>query len=50
MGEFRQASATFNPQIYKERYADLREAFGEDNQMYYWHYVAFGQNEGRTAT
>jgi hypothetical protein len=49
MNEFRQASEEFNPIVYKERYNDLESAFGEDNPMYYFHYVACGKAEGRTA-
>lgn len=49
MNEFRQASAEFNPVVYKERYSDLREAFGDDEFSYYRHYVMFGKNEGRSA-
>ena len=49
MKEFRQASANFNPQIYKDRYKDLQEAFKDDNPKYYWHYVAFGINENSIA-
>ena len=49
MNEFRQASAEFNPVVYKERYSDLVDAFGNNNPMYYFHYVAFGKNEGRSA-
>jgi len=47
MNELRQGNAEFNARVYKERYADLREAFGDSNQMYYWHWIVFGKAEGR---
>lgn len=49
MNELRQGSAEFNAKVYKERYSDLREAFGDDNFLYYQHYIMFGKAEGRTA-
>lgn len=49
MNEFRQASEEFNPVAYKERYSDLREAFGDDEFEYYRHYIMFGKSEGREA-
>ena len=49
MNELRQGSAEFNAKAYKERYSDLREAFGDDNFLYYQHYIMFGKAEGRTA-
>ena len=49
MNELRQASENFNPVVYKSSYVDLQNAFGDDNPMYYWHYITFGQSEGRTA-
>ena len=68
MNEMRQASAQFNPVIYKNRYADLREAYDKtevlvneqmfafgkvfttNNPLFYWHYIAIGKAEGRSAT
>lgn len=47
MNELRQGNETFNARAYKERYADLREAYGDDNPMYYWHWIVFGKAEGR---
>jgi len=47
MNELRQGNETFNARAYKERYADLREAYGDSNQMYYWHWIVFGKAEGR---
>ena len=47
MNELRQGDEEFNPKAYKERYEDLREAFGDSNQMYYWHWIVFGKSEGR---
>ena len=42
-------SPEFCPRIYKERYSDLRESFGDDFYEYYKHYIVFGKNENRTA-
>ena len=48
MVELRQGSENFNPEYYKATYEDLRDAFGDENPMYYWHYIAFGMDEGRS--
>ena len=48
MNEFRQGSAEFDPSVYRSRYADVETAFGDDLPMYYFHYVAFGKDEGRS--
>ena len=47
MMEFRQASDEFDPVYYKAMYPDLQAAYGSDNPMYYFHYVAAGKAEGR---
>ena len=48
MNEFRQASANFNPTIYKDNNPDVaNSAYGEDNYGYYLHFVQFGQYENR---
>lgn len=49
MNEFRQGSAEFNPVVYKQKYPDLVQAFGDNDFDYYQHYVMFGKAEGRTA-
>lgn len=49
MKEARQASADFNPRVYRERYTDLQQAFGNDWIQYYKHYCQFGKKEGRKA-
>lgn len=49
MNELRQGSSNFNAKAYKDRYSDLRDAFGDDNFEYYQHYVRFGIAEGRNA-
>lgn len=49
MAEGRQATATFNLAAYKNRYADLRAAFGSNNVSYYMHYITNGKAEGRNA-
>ena len=45
MNELRQANAEFNPKAYKEKYKDLQDAFGDNNPMYYYHYVVCGREE-----
>ena len=42
-------SEEFCVQAYKNRYSDLRDAFGDDFFEYYKHYIMFGKNEGRNA-
>ncbi len=49
MKEGRQASLDFNLGFYKNRYADLRNAYGSNNKAYYIHYISFGKKEGRQA-
>ncbi len=49
MNEGRQASENFELHAYKNRYADLRNAYGNNNRAYYLHYIYAGKNEGRTA-
>lgn len=43
-------SEEFCVQIYKNRYSDLRDAFGDDFFEYYKHYIVCGKSEGRSAT
>jgi len=38
----------FDAKYYAEQYADLAEAFGNDEEALYNHYVTFGFNEGRS--
>ena len=47
MKEGRQASAGFNVKVYKERYSDLLDAFGDNLLRYYLHYCKLGITEGR---
>lgn len=42
-------SEEFCVQIYKNRYSDLRDAFGDNFFEYYQHYIMFGKAEGRSA-
>ncbi len=37
----------FSVEYYRAAYADLREAFGDDPQAYFQHFVTFGMSEGR---
>lgn len=43
------ASRNFNVTVYKNRYADLRAAFGNNLTLYYLHYIQYGFYEGRIA-
>lgn len=47
MNETRRASSDFDVQIYKARYSDLRNAFGDNIKAYYLHYITNGKAEGR---
>lgn len=47
MNELRRGNESFDARAYKERYEDLRNAYGDSNQMYYWHWIVFGKAEGR---
>ncbi len=38
----------FNVQTYRKRYADLRNAYGDDLKKYYMHYLLYGKKEGRS--
>lgn len=49
MIEGRQASSNFNAKAYRDNYADLREAFGDNLPKYYRHYIEFGYTEKRKA-
>ena len=49
MPEGRQANAEFNVKSYRNAYADLRQAFGNDLKSYYLHYMNCGKKEGRKA-
>ncbi len=42
-----QASEEFNVLAYRNRYPDLRIAFGNDYKLYYMHYINYGKAEGR---
>lgn len=47
MKEGRVGCISFNPKKYKEYNADLEMAFGENMEMYYWHYCKYGRYEQR---
>jgi hypothetical protein len=49
MNEGRVASPNFNVNYYRDRYPDLRAAFGNNLKAYYMHYLVNGQREGRIA-
>ena len=49
MSKQHQGSANFNVTIYKQNYADLQKAFGNNWPAYYTHYIQFGNSEGRNA-
>lgn len=42
-------SEEFCVQIYRDRYSDLRDAFGDDFFLYYSHYITNGRFEDRSA-
>lgn len=47
MKELRQGCETFDPHVYKAYNEDLRTAFGDNNEMYYHHYLNYGYLENR---
>ena len=49
MAEGRIASASFSPFVYRAKYLDLYNAYGNDLVKYYEHYMNCGGSEGRTA-
>ena len=49
MKEGRQAHPEFNVKVYKERYLDLQNVYGNDLPRYYKHYCLCGKAEGRKA-
>lgn len=48
MSEGRQASESFNVVVYKNRYVDLQNAFGNNMKAYFTHYLTAGKAEGRS--
>lgn len=49
MREGRRACDGFDVVAYRNRYMDLRRAFGSDLAAYYRHYLTYGRREGRLA-
>ncbi|MBQ5734507.1 MAG: hypothetical protein IIV51_03895 [Lachnospiraceae bacterium] len=47
MNEGRKANQSFDVNIYKNKYTDLQNAFGDNNKLYYLHYMNYGYDEGR---
>ena len=47
MNEFRRASEEFDPYYYKWNNKDVADCCGDNNLMYYYHYVKYGKAEGR---
>lgn len=47
MDKGHQASEEFNVIAYRNRYQDLRIAFGNEYKRYYMHYINYGKAEGR---
>lgn len=39
----------FNVHAYKNKYGDLRAAYGDNLKQYYLHYIKYGRAEGRTS-
>lgn len=49
MAKGQTGSKEFVLKYYKNRYADLRGLFKDDNAAYYMHYINYGKKEGRDA-
>ena len=47
MNEGRQGNSKFNAYVYRARYGDLQNAFGDNLKEYYMHYINYGKKEGR---
>lgn len=47
MTEGRRGAQNFDVASYRNAYADLRQAFGNDLKSYYLHYMNCGKREGR---
>lgn len=47
MKELRQGCEGFDPHVYKAYNEDLKVAFGDNNHLYYQHYVNYGYKENR---
>ncbi len=47
MQEGRRACEGFDPKVYRDRYPDLKQAFGKDLTSYYLHFLLQGRAEGR---
>ena len=50
MREGRQGKASFDVKSYRNKYAGLRQSFGNNLERYYEHYMKYGYAEGRIAT
>ena len=50
MSEGRRGNDAFDVQSYKNRYGDLRRAFGSTLKNYYLHYIDYGHQEGRNGS
>lgn len=49
MQEGRTGCEDFSPSVYRNKFSDVREAFGDDWKQYYLHYLFQGMFEDRTA-
>lgn len=47
MKQGRLGNATFDPKMYKALYSDIRDAYGDCIECYYYHYMVSGKSEGR---
>lgn len=43
-------SPVYNYSYYRQKYSDLRKAFGTDKEAYFKHFCQYGMNEGRKAS
>ncbi len=50
MKQGRLGNATFDPRMYKALYSDIRSAYGDYLECYYYHYLESGKDEGRYTT
>ncbi len=50
MKEARAGSEDFQPSIYMANYPEIVKEYGTNYQMYYYHYICYGKQEGREAS
>lgn len=50
INEWRETSKEFNVKAYRDNYKDLQNAYGNKCKDYFWHYIKYGEKEGRNPT